>query len=509
MSLLNSFTAVKTLFNSFNATLLFNGNNEPSDQNSENSENESVSLDLSAEDVPDFLHISPKKNSVTIHVAQHMLQDVQRILDSDLNSVKSHFQFGNIYKTVNNSVTVTLYVSTGTINVQGRSIFTWIDTFVANCESLEKEIISSQPRSSTPVEFIEEIFNSSIESSQENSQMSEEINDQSQNLNFSLDSITNLSKSVNNSKYDGKSKEDLIQIINDLESKLENKCSEVSIQTDSIECQTAKFVNACDVSTQTAPIPAPRLSKLKLHKEPCKTVETTIQPENQIHNLKQVKSNKTQNFEQLSSDKNLIIGSSILKGIRPSGLSKTDIRTFRGANIDRITSEIMKMNLRTYKNIILQVGGNDISAGHSLKELEEDFESLIWAARSCCNKDCNIIVSGLPPRYDVNVYSANLVLEKLCQQFGLVFIRQYEMYMSDSFNQNKGFYTHDGIHFNSRGTSRYIKTINNIVGILNYHSYACANCGELNHKTSSCRFEMKIKCHKCNMYGHKQKFCLA
>ncbi|CAC5392986.1 unnamed protein product [Mytilus coruscus] len=83
------------------------------------------------------------------------------------------------------------------------------------------------------------------------------------------------------------------------------------------------------------------------------------------------------------------------------------------------------------------------------------------------------------------------------------------MFMSDSFNQNKGFYTHDGIHFNSRGTSRYNKIINNIVGILNYHSFACANCGELNHKTFSCRFEMKIKCHKCNMYGHKQKFCLA
>ncbi|CAC5404252.1 unnamed protein product [Mytilus coruscus] len=489
MSLLNSFTAVKSLFNSFNATKLFNGNNESSEQNSEN---ESISLDLSAENVPDFLQISPKKNSVTIHVAQHMLQDVQRILDSDLNSIKSHFQFGNIYKTVNNSVTVT-YVSTGTINVQGRNIYTWIDTFVATCESLEKEIISSQPRSSTPVELIEEIFNSSIEFSQENSQMSEENNDQSQNLNFSLDSITELSKSIDNSKYDGKSREDLIQIINDLESKLENKCSDVSIQTDSIE----------------SPIPAPRLSKLKLNKEPCQTVETTTQPENQIHNLKHVKSNKTQNFEQSSSDKNLIIGSSILKGIRPSDLSKTDIRTFRGANIDRITSEIMKMNLSTYKNIILQVSGNDISAGKSLKELEEDFESLIWAALSCCNKDCNIIVSGLPPRYDVNVYSANLVLEKLCQQFGFVFIQQYEMYMSDSFNQNKGSYTHDGIHFNSRGTSRYIKTINNIVGILNYHSYACGNCGELNHKTFSCRFEMKIKCHKCNMYGHKQKFCLA
>ncbi|CAC5395511.1 unnamed protein product [Mytilus coruscus] len=484
MSLLISFTAVKSLFNSFNATILSNGNSESSEKNSEN---ESISLDLSAENVPDFLQISPKKHSVTIHVAQ------------------SHFQYGNIYKSVSNSVTVTLYVSTGTINVQGRNAYTWIDTFVATCESLEKEIISSQPRSSTLVEFIEEIFNSSIEFSQENSQMAEENNDQSRNLNLSLDSITELSKSNDNSEYDGKSREDLIQIINDLESKLVKKCSDVSLQTESlaisIEGQGSEFVNTCDVSIQTAPIPAPRLSKLKLHKKPC---QTTTQPENQIQHLK---STKTRNFEQSkSSDKNLIIGSSILKGIRTSGLSKTDIRTFRGANIDRITSEIMKMNLRIYKNIILQVGGNDISAGKSLKEVEEDYESLIWVARSCSNKGCNIIVSGLPPRNDVNVYRANIVLEKLCQQFGLVFIRQYMMYTSDSFSQNKGFYTRDDIHFNSRGTSRYIKTMNNIVGILNYHSYACTNCGELNHKTSSCRFGKNIKCHKCNMYGTNLNF---
>ncbi|VDI10891.1 Hypothetical predicted protein [Mytilus galloprovincialis] len=41
------------------------------------------------------------------------------------------------------------------------------------------------------------------------------------------------------------------------------------------------------------------------------------------------------------------------------------------------------------------VGGNDVSAGKSLKDGEEDNESLIWAARSCSNKDCNL-VSRLP-----------------------------------------------------------------------------------------------------------------
>ncbi|CAC5410203.1 unnamed protein product [Mytilus coruscus] len=258
MSLLNSFTAVKSQFNFFNATILFNGNSESSEQNSEN---ESISLDLSAKNVPDFLQISPKKHSVTIHVAQHMLKDVQRILDNDLNFIRSHFQCGNIYKTVSNS--------------------------------------------------------------------------------------------------------DII------------------------------------------------------------------------------------------------------------------------------------------------FGGNDISADKSLKEIEKDDASLPWAARSYRNKACSIIVSGLPQRNDVKCVQGKGSPRKTVSTFWIGFIRQYEMYMSDSFSQNKGFYTHDGIHFNSRETSRYIKTINNIVGILNYHSDVCAHYVELNHKTSSCRFGKKIKCHKCNMYGHKLKVCKA
>ena len=87
------------------------------------------------------------------------------------------------------------------------------------------------------------------------------------------------------------------------------------------------------------------------------------------------------------------------------------------------------MNLRTYENIILQVGGNDVSAGKTPKDVD-DHTSLIWTPHSCSNKDCNIIVSVPPPPNqgnDVNVYRANVILQKLCQHFGLVFIRQYEM----------------------------------------------------------------------------------
>lgn len=68
-------------------------------------------------------------------------------------------------------MTVTLYVSTGTIYDQGRNVFVCIYTFVVKIELLEQETISSE--SSTSIIFIQNISNSSIESNMDNSQMSE------------------------------------------------------------------------------------------------------------------------------------------------------------------------------------------------------------------------------------------------------------------------------------------------------------------------------------------------
>ncbi|CAC5414267.1 unnamed protein product [Mytilus coruscus] len=244
-------------------------------------------------------------------------------------------------------------------------------------------------------------FNSSIDSNVENSQISENEN-QEENLNLQNDSITELkSNYINintNSIYKGKSREDLINIIKHPESELVvKKCSEQSTQTEfsavSVECQTSQYVNTCDASTQTRPIPAPRLSKLKLTEDQCPPVlEPKSQHQNSNPNPKTINNHSSEKVKK-SGDKNLIIGSSILKGIRTSGLSKTHIRTFRGAQIDRISKEIVNMDLKAYKNIILQVGGNNISGGKSLKDFEMEYESLLLAARTCSNSDCNIIVS--------------------------------------------------------------------------------------------------------------------
>ena len=40
-----------------------------------------------------------------------------------------------------------------------------------------------------------------------------------------------------------------------------------------------------------------------------------------------------------------------------------------------------------------------------------------------------------------------------------------------------------------------------------YHQRPCNNCGELNHDLPNCRFNYRLKCGRCNEYGHKTRLC--
>ena len=60
----------------------------------------------------------------------------------------------------------------------------------------------------------------------------------------------------------------------------------------------------------------------------------------------------------------LIIGDSILKGISKRGLkAQVDIRTLPGRKANDIRTNLQRMDLTSYKNIIIYVGGNDAAEG--------------------------------------------------------------------------------------------------------------------------------------------------
>ncbi len=76
----------------------------------------------------------------------------------------------------------------------------------------------------------------------------------------------------------------------------------------------------------------------------------------------------------------LLVGSSILKGVRVSCLKKdTAVRTFPGATINSLSAELSNMNIEQCQTVILHVGGNDADEGISWMHLRNNTKRL-WMA---------------------------------------------------------------------------------------------------------------------------------
>ena len=50
-----------------------------------------------------------------------------------------------------------------------------------------------------------------------------------------------------------------------------------------------------------------------------------------------------------------------------------------------------------------------------------------------------------------------------------------------------------------------IETVRNVFN--NENGRGCYNCGELNHRANTCRFDHRLRCGDCNGLGHKRKLC--
>lgn len=254
-------------------------------------------------------------------------------------------------------------------------------------------------------------------------------------------------------------------------------------------------------TTMTIPIPSSTVQTQEIPKSQQskpKSARTNAIPQN----LKSPKTIKTNNT--------LIIGSSLLKGIKTKGLKSTDVSTNRGATIKKLTEVVSAKDISNYKTIVLHIGGNDVSNRTSTKTICELYEKLIILVRSKTRDDCDIIVSGIPPRKDVHVDSLNAKLKEFCANFELKFIDH-----STTFYDNRGYvnyylYHRDGIHLSRRGTSTFLHNINQHVSILDQQRQTvgvCYFCNEPGHNTKTCRHKQKVLCYNCGHYGHKAKFC--
>ena len=226
---------------------------------------------------------------------------------------------------------------------------------------------------------------------------------------------------------------------------------------------------------------------------------------------------------QPQKNKTLIIGSSILKGVSLKGLD-TDISvsTNRGAGIKQIAEKLNSISMKDYKNIVVYIGGNNISDGMPLQELHDEYAELIRFLKA---EGCIVHLCSICPRRDTEVIPLNDAIKQLATSYSINYVDCYSSFVYGDGQTVKLNFTKDEIHLSQQGTSALLRAINKRVPILKrsrvlnqrrsddnniYHqghsrvtsaqitqhnsrrhysrrSFGCAHCGLRNHETRECR----------------------
>ena len=453
------------------------------------------------EKVSNYTNVINRKQSLVLVLSSEILDKVKTYLDENLKFEKATVQNGYIY--TQSSQTITYYPTTAKLHVQGNRYSAWVESFLhmnlddLNGHQTSVKVIDTQLIASTPLPGIRE--RCEIQTNHfDDSDLSDVLT-----INTNGDCYVNKAISPDQSdinSYENYEKRDdsvEIKLLKDRIAQLEDQlffgtCTEpkemVSIATQtvltikkrisihSVEIQCDIPIDACDQvseviresqhereETQNDTEPVNNISfynytleNISSESETCETI-----PKYPTGNENSSQSNQTHTCTDSSNTagvndgygidktpKTLIIGSSIIKSIKPWELKDTVIRSHSGARIHTIRNQIRKMDLSPYCNIILLVGGNNCSEGRSLSNIEQDYDRLLFEIKERTDNRCNIYVSGLPPRSDTDVDAFNDMLLDICEYHNVHFINQNRYFYDERGYVNEYLYQHDGIHLN-------------------------------------------------------------
>ena len=166
----------------------------------------------------------------------------------------------------------------------------------------------------------------------------------------------------------------------------------------------------------------------------------------------------------------LLIGDSILKGINYRGL-KPDVKicSRSGASINDILKEISIYDMNSFANIIICIGVNDCSRGMDTQLFEDKYDQLISIIRSS-NKDCNIYVSKIVPRGDIDVSAFNRSITYVVDHRAAHRVKcidgSYDLFFGHNQIPSTRYFNEDGIHLSYSGTKRLLDAWNRHVTVV-------------------------------------------
>ena len=186
--------------------------------------------------------------------------------------------------------------------------------------------------------------------------------------------------------------------------------------------------------------------------------ETEYEPEENL-------SAAGRNMSERSSKKTLLVGSSILKGINTKGLhNDVTVSTNRGAGTQHILTKLTTMDLKPYQNVVVYIGGNDISSNKSEEQSARNLRNIIEHVIG--QQGCKLYLCTLCPRKDADVVPINDYIKQLAEMYGIQLINIYSSFVYENGKTVKGQYLRDEIHLNRTGSSILVRVINNSVQII-------------------------------------------
>ena len=114
-----------------------------------------------------------------------------------------------------------------------------------------------------------------------------------------------------------------------------------------------------------------------------------------------------------STKRTLLIGDSILSPINLKGIVKgVPKHSKSGAKIRDIVEDITSYNIKSFRAVVLCVGGNDASSNTDIELFEEKYHQIISLVKTG-NRDCKLYLCCISPRGDADVRNYNVCIGRL------------------------------------------------------------------------------------------------
>lgn len=188
------------------------------------------------------------------------------------------------------------------------------------------------------------------------------------------------------------------------------------------------------------------------------------------HSQPNINRNPTPSSASLSKKKTLLIGDSILNRINLRGIEKgVQKHSKSGAKASDIVEDITSYNMKSFKAIVVSVGGNDASSKTDIELFEEKYDQLISLVKTG-NPECELYMCNISPRGDADVRNYNACIERLAtywEKHKVTLIKETEsfFYGKDGLPTSR-YFGDDGIHLSNSGIKRLLHAIESRVHII-------------------------------------------